>query len=142
MRHPIVEASARLLLFLIIGALSSAQVAKPDNSANTADVDNSAAADGFQIQQFYMSSSGKEVRRHQPPGYISGTILDQSGAVSAGAEVHLTDAGQAWSQEIKSGSNGQFLFANVATGSFRLVVAAPGFTTREYYADLRPGKPI
>jgi hypothetical protein len=140
MRHPIVEASARLLLFLIVGTLSSAQVAEPDNSARAADVDNSAAANGFQIQQFYMTSSGKEAPRHQPPGYISGTILDQSGAVSAGAEVRLTDAGQASSREIKSGSNGQFLFANVAPGSFRLVVAAPGFTTREFYAALRPGE--
>jgi hypothetical protein len=87
-----------------------------------------------------MGSSGKEAPRHQPPGYISGTILDQSGAVSAGAEVRLADAGQASSQEIKSGSNGQFLFGNVAPGSFRLIVAAPGFTTREFSAALRPGE--
>src|SRR5438477_3909526 len=115
MRHPIVEASARLLLFLIVGTLSTAQVAKPDNRGSAADVDNSAVPDGFRVQQSYMSS-GKEAPRHQPQGYISGTILDQSGAVSAGAEVRLTDAGQASSQEIKSGSNGQFLFANVAPG--------------------------
>jgi hypothetical protein len=140
MRHPIVEASARLLLFLTVGALSSAQVAKPDNSAGTPGVDNSAAADGSQVQQSYMSNSAKEAPRHQPLGYVSGTIFDQSGAVSAGAEVRLTEEGQASSREIKSGSNGQFLFANVAPGSFRLVVAAPGFTTREYYAALSPGE--
>jgi hypothetical protein len=140
MRHPIVEASARLLLFATIGTLSTAQVAKPENRATAADVENLAAPDGFQVQQSYVSSSGKEAPRHQPRGYISGTILDQSGAVSAGAEVRLTDVAQAWSQELKSGNNGQFLFADVAPGSFRLVVAAPGFTTREFYAALRPGE--
>ena len=142
MRHPVVEA-ARLLLFLAVGTLSSAQVAKPDNGlhgAGAADVYSSPMADGFQVKQAYMSSSGDEAPRHQPPGYISGTILDQSGAVSAGAEVHLTDAGQASNQEIESGSNGQFLFANVAPGSFRLTVAAPGFATQEFSAALRPGE--
>jgi hypothetical protein len=140
MRHPIVEASARLLLFLVVGTLSSGQLAKPDNGVRAADVNSSPVADGFQVQQSYMGSSGEEGPRHQPPGYISGTILDQSGAVSAGAEVRLTDAGHASSQEIQSGSNGQFLFANVAPGSFRLIVAAPGFATREFSAALRPGE--
>src|SRR6267142_5395384 len=97
MRHPIVEAPARLLLFLLIGTLSNAQVTKADNglrAARTPDVDSMPVADGFQFQQAYMSRSGKEAPRHQPSGYISGTVLDQSGAVSAGAEVRLTDTGQ------------------------------------------------
>jgi hypothetical protein len=143
MRHPIVEASARLLLFLLIATLSCAQVTKPDNGlpgARATDVYSLPVADGFQVQQAYLSSPGNEPARHQPPGYISGTVLDQSGAVSAGAEVYLTDAGQASNQQIKSGSNGQFLFANVAPGSFRLTVAAPGFATQEFSAALRPGE--
>jgi len=143
MRHPIVQASARLLLFVVVGTHSSAQVAKPDNghsSARAQDVDSLPVADNFQPQQAYISSSGNEAPRHQPPGYISGTILDQSGAVSAGAEVYLTNSGQASNQEIMSGSNGQFLFANVAPGSFRLTVAAPGFATQEFSAALRPGE--
>jgi hypothetical protein len=143
MRHPIVEAPARLLLFLLIGTLSSAQVTKTDHglpAARTPDVDRLPVAEGFQVQQAYMSRSGKEAPRHQPSGYISGTVLDQSGAVSAGAEVRLTDTGQTSNQEIKSGSNGQFLFANVTPGSFRLIVAAPGFATQEFSAALRPGE--
>jgi len=143
MRHPIVEASARLLLFLLIGTFSSAQVAKTDNglaAARTPGVDRLPVVDGFQVQQAYMSRSGNEAPRHQPSGYISGTVLDQSGAVSAGAEVRLTDTGQTSNQQIKSGSNGQFLFANVAPGSFRLIVAAPGFATQEFSAALRPGE--
>jgi hypothetical protein len=143
MRHLVVKALARLLLVLAVGTLSSAQVAEPDNglpSAREADVYSSPIAGGFQVQHAYMSSPGKEAPRHQTQGYISGTIFDQSGAVSAGAEVRLTDAGQALNQELKSGSNGQFLFANVAPGSFRLTIAAPGFATQEFSAALRPGE--
>ena len=95
MRHPIVEASARLLLFLV--DWYAFQRAGDETRQwrflvrEHADVYSLPVADGFQVQQAYVSSSGKEPPRHQPPGYISGTILDQSGAVSAGAEVRLTD---------------------------------------------------
>ena len=143
MRHPIVEASAQLLVFVVIGTHSSAQAPKPDHGlpgARPADVYSLPVAEGFQVQQAYMTSPGNEPARHQPPGYISGTILDQSGAVSAGAEVYLIHADQTPNQEIKSGSNGQFHFANVAPGSFRLIVAAPGFATQEFSAALRPGE--
>jgi len=143
MRHPIVEASAWLPLLLLVGTLSSAQLAKPDNGlarARGADVDDWPVAEGFWVQRAFVSDPGKEAPRHQPPGYVSGTILDQSGAVSVGAEVRLTEAGQASNRELKSGSNGQFLFVNVAPGSFRLTVAAPGFATQEFASALRPGE--
>jgi hypothetical protein len=74
------------------------------------------------------------------PGYISGTVLDQSGAVSAGAEVRLTHEGQTPNRALKSGSNGQFLFANVVPGYFHLTVTSPGFGTQEYSAALGPGE--
>lgn len=77
---------------------------------------------------------------HKPAGYISGTVLDQSGAISAGAKVHLSCDDQTSAQETQSGNNGQFLFANVAPGRFRLTVTAPGFAAREFSADLHPGE--
>jgi hypothetical protein len=142
MRHRIVEASTRLLLVLVAAALSSAQMAKPGDGlaiASEADVYGSPVGDGFQTQEAYLSSSEQKAPSHQP-GYVSGTIFDQSGAVSAGADVRLTQEGQISNQQIRSGSNGQFLFPNVAPGSFRLRVTAPGFTTREFSAALRPGE--
>ena len=54
--------------------------------------------------------------------------------------MRLSDEAKAWSQEIRSGSNGQFLFANVVPGPFRLTVTSPGFATRELSADLGPGQ--
>jgi len=43
-------------------------------------------------------------------------------------------------QEVKSGGNGEFLFTNVAAGSFQVTVNSPGFATREFAATLRPGE--
>ena len=143
MRHLIVEAWARVLLVLVVGVLCSAQITRPENGAaiaREANVYGSAVANRFQTQQAYLGNSGKKGPNDQPPGYISGTVLDQSGAVAAGADVHLTDESQTPNQEVKSGSNGQFLFANVAPGPFRLTVTSPGFAARELYADLGPGE--
>ncbi|HST10414.1 MAG TPA: carboxypeptidase-like regulatory domain-containing protein [Terriglobales bacterium] len=141
--HRIVEVSARVLLVCVAGTLSSAQTANPANSPaieREANVHGSPVSAGFQTQQAYLSSSEKNGSDHQSSGYISGTVLDQSGAVNAGAEVCLTDEGRASKQQVKSGSNGQFLFANVAPGSFRLTVVSAGFATREFSAALRPGE--
>ncbi len=143
MRHRIVEASTPLLLVLVVAALSSAQMAKPGDGlaiASEADVYGSPVGDGFQTQEAYLSSTVQKAPSYQPPGYVSGTIFDQSGAVSTGADVRLTQEGQISNQQVRSGSNGQFLFPNVAPGSFRLRVTAPGFTTREFSAALRPGE--
>ena len=137
------KAWARVLLVLVVGVLCSAQVTRPDNgaaNAREANISASPVANGFQTKQSYMSGSEENAPGNQPPGYITGTIFDQSGAVAAGAEVRLSDEAKAWSQEIRSGSNGQFLFANVVPGPFRLTVTSPGFATRELSADLGPGQ--
>src|SRR6185437_15470030 len=47
---------------------------------------------------------------------ISGTIVDQTGAAVAGAQVTLTREGQSATQETTSGEDGQFSFDNVAPG--------------------------
>ena len=60
--------------------------------------------------------------------------------MNVGADVRLNDQGQALHQEVKSGGNGEFLFTNVAAGSFQVTVKSPGFATREFAATLRPGE--
>jgi hypothetical protein len=141
MKRFIFEASAWVFLILVVGAFSGAQTSKTNDAmaiaAEAAVYDPPAAAPP---RQTYLSSSGKMVADYQPPGYISGTILDQSGAVSVGAEVRLTDETQTVRQEVASGSNGQFLFTNVSPGAFRLTVTSPGFATGEFFAALRPGQ--
>jgi hypothetical protein len=65
-----------------------------------------------------------------PPGSISGTVVDESGAVVAGARVRLTREDQSTSQEALTADGGQFSFANIAPGPFQLTVTAAGFATQ------------
>jgi hypothetical protein len=74
------------------------------------------------------------------PGSVSGTIVDQSGAVVAGAQVTLTREGQSPNQQALSGDNGQFSFANVAPGAFQLTITSPGFATQTSSGILAPGE--
>ncbi len=67
-------------------------------------------------EQRETASDGQQLSDRQLPGSITGTIVDQSGAVVAGARVRLTGKDQSLSQELRSGGNGQFSFANVAPG--------------------------
>jgi len=143
MRHLIVQASARLLLVLIIKALSIAQTSEHNNGmliSGQAAVHGQSSSTALQIQQTYLSAPEEGPPDHQPSGYISGTILDQSGAASSGAEVRLADATQTVSQAVESGGSGQFLFVNVPPGLFSLTVTSPGFATREFSAALGPGE--
>jgi hypothetical protein len=71
---------------------------------------------------------------------ISGTILDPTGAVVSGAHVKLIFDGQPASQEVVTGDDGQFSFANVAAGQFQLTVTAAGFATKSTSGTLRPGE--
>jgi hypothetical protein len=75
-------------------------------------------------------------------GTIVGTVVDQSAAVVAGAHVKLTgtSADQSQSQEVLSGGDGQFSFANVTPGPFQLTVTATGFATQTSSGTLLPGE--
>jgi len=76
------------------------------------------------------------------PGSISGTVVDQSGAVVAGARVRLTGTGedQSRKQEVLSGDDGQFSFANIAPGPFQLIITSGGFAMQTSSGILRPGE--
>ena len=75
------------------------------------------------------------------PGTISGTIEDQSGAVSVGTQVKLFREGQPNPErETISGANGQFSFTGVPPGPFRLTITAAGFSTHEVTGELQTGE--
>jgi hypothetical protein len=60
-------------------------------------------------------------------GNIYGTVTDESGAVLPGATVRISSAfGNA---ETTSGSQGDFRFLNLTSGSYKITVALSGFTT-------------
>ena len=78
------------------------------------------------------------------PGNVSGTVVDQSGAVVAGARVRLTRSGtgdaQSLNQEVISDSDGEFSFANIAPGPFQLTITSAGFAAQTFSGTLRSGE--
>jgi hypothetical protein len=60
---------------------------------------------------------------------FSGTVLDPSGAAIAGAQVTLTNEATGATRTTTTGSDGKFLFAQLAPGKYKVEVVAQGFKT-------------
>lgn len=73
-------------------------------------------------------------------GSISGTIVDPTGGAVPGAQVRLSREDQSPVQEVFSGEDGQFSFANVAPGPFQLTATSVGFATQASAGILQPGE--
>ena len=116
-------------VLVLFGILANAQVVSPAEAQH--DTKNSKPLD------IAKSSSAEE---HLSWGNISGTILDQSGAVNVGANVRLTRKDQALGQEVVSGDNGQFTFSRVPAGPFRLTITGSGFATQVFSGELGSGQ--
>jgi hypothetical protein len=74
------------------------------------------------------------------PGSISGTIIDRTGAVIAGARVQLTHGDPSPARETLSGADGQFSFNNVAPGTFQLTIRSTGFAMQKSPGTLQAGE--
>jgi Carboxypeptidase regulatory-like domain len=107
--------------------LSAAQAQQPSATPQTP---NTGAA---------TNTAADQAADSQAAGTISGTVEDQSGAVSVGARVRLTGDGQSAVQEVLSGANGEFSFAQITPGRFHLTVTSAGFVTQEVSGVLQPG---
>ena len=86
------------------------------------------------------ASAGAQQPDRQLSGSITGTVTDQVGDLAVGAKVQLTRQDESQKQEVLSGDNGQFSFANLSPGPFKLTVSAPGFDTQVFSGDLGPGQ--
>lgn len=73
-------------------------------------------------------------------GTIRGTILDQSGAVVAGALIDLNASGQPSKRNTVSDGDGLFSFSNASPGSFQLTITASGFAPQTFTGVLHPGE--
>lgn len=82
----------------------------------------------------------EDLAAQQSYGSISGTIVDQSESIVAGATIRLTLEDQSASQEVLSDGDGQFSFTGVAPGSFQLTITSEGFTTQVISGTVGPGE--
>ena len=62
---------------------------------------------------------------------LSGTVVDTSGAVIAGATVQVRSASGTVHATKQSDANGFFIISGLPAGNYRLAVSDPGFETRE-----------
>ena len=86
------------------------------------------------------SSSSAQLPDPPLPGTIHGTIVDPNGTAVAGARVKLARQDQSSTQETQTGDDGQYTFANIPPGPYRLSIAAEGFATKTSSGVLNPGE--
>ncbi len=67
---------------------------------------------------------------------LSGTVVDTSGAVIAGADVHVLAANGTVLKTAHSDVNGAFVISGLATGNYRLVAMSPGFEAKEILVSI------
>lgn len=60
-------------------------------------------------------------------GSIAGTVLDQQGAIVAGATVHALDSATGVSFQDKTNAQGYFELSSIPLGTYRLTIEASGF---------------
>ncbi len=65
------------------------------------------------------------------PSQLSGTVVDTSGAVIAGATVQVRSANGTVQGTTQTGRNGSFIVSGLPAGKYQLVVSDPGFETKE-----------
>jgi hypothetical protein len=80
------------------------------------------------------------MQEQRSTGDITGTVVDQTGAVVSGAHVTLTSADGSPHREMLSGDNGEFSFATIAAGPFKVTVTSAGLATQTYSGVLASGQ--
>jgi hypothetical protein len=76
----------------------------------------------------------------QVPGLIIGTVVDQTGAAVAGAEIKLTREPSSQNQAVSTAEDGQFSLLNREPGPFRLTITSPGFAAQTFPGTLHSGE--
>lgn len=64
-------------------------------------------------------------------GVFSGTILDQNGAVVAGAKITITNRKTKETYHTSTNAEGRFLIASIPPGTYDVIIKSPGFKNLE-----------
>jgi len=86
------------------------------------------------------TSAGEQQPDQGSSGSISGTVVDQTGAFVARAQVRLTREDQSRNQEVLSNDDGQFSFADVVPGPFQITITLAGFAPHTSTGFLQSGE--
>ncbi len=87
------------------------------------------------------SASASQTTPVEPKsGSISGTVVDQSGAVIANVKITLSRQDLTAKRETLSDTDGHFLFADTTPGPFQLTFTASGFATVQQSGILQAGE--
>jgi len=86
------------------------------------------------------TTAGGQQPDQRSTGDITGTVVDQTGAVVAGARVTLTSADGSPNHEMLSGDDGEFSFAKIAPGPFKVNVTSAGLAMQTYSGVLHAGE--
>jgi len=73
-------------------------------------------------------------------GSIRGTVVDETGALVAGAQVTLTGEDPSLNRQAVASGEGQFCFPNVAPGPFQLTITSAGFAIDSVSGILHAGE--
>ncbi|HTS57907.1 MAG TPA: carboxypeptidase-like regulatory domain-containing protein [Terriglobales bacterium] len=128
------------LVVLACGALANGQNSTPDGSGTIPAETSIQSSPAPDPQASPEKTQGEAPKVPAVPGSILGTVLDQTGSVAVGAVVRLTSEDQSLSREVTTGDNGQFSFAKVPPGPFKLSVTAAGFTEQGFSGELASGQ--
>lgn len=143
MTHRIVIQLINVIVIIIIQTVGNAQSAVPIEdifllrNTSVREVLQPARDRNYLSEQVQLQNPTANTRLQ--PGFITGTVVDQMGAVSTRARVQLMRNGEIL-QETSSGDNGQFSFSRVTPGSFQLKITSAGFTTNTFSGELRAGE--
>lgn len=67
-----------------------------------------------------------------PTATLNGIVTDPQGAVVPGARVVVTSKATGVSREVETGSEGQYVFTNLAAGVYTVAVEAKGFAKQQF----------
>jgi hypothetical protein len=70
-------------------------------------------------------------------GAVRGTVTDPSGAVIAGATVHLANASSGLDRTVQTDASGQFVFSNIPFNPYTMSISAPGFNSQDQPVEIR-----
>jgi hypothetical protein len=122
------------LCFLLCANATAAQSQPPGSASGSPDAPGTAT-----ITTSPTTTVGQP-QDQRSTGDITGTVVDQTGAVVSGARVVLTSEDGSPNHEMLSGENGEFSFLKVASGAFKVTVTSPGLATKIYAGVLAPGQ--